>query len=187
MSWINRRIEKSTFRSFLIWFALLFGYSYWAFMTPGPWRRALDAAGGKLPETQPGVPAIEPIRSLEALGPNNADYLLWQLLDIPYIAFTFLATVAALSIGLKAIGKEHSPLRFLLVLPAIYVIAEIVENSLLVLFATGIVGTSEPLVLLQQFATTMKFTSVMPAMILVPISVVIALVALIIRMTRKKS
>ena len=156
-------------------------------MTPGPWSRALVAAGGKLPETQPGVPAIEPVRSLEALGPNNADYLLWQLLDVPYIALTFLATVAALSIGLKAIRKEHSPFRFILVLPAIYVIAEIIENILLTLFAANLVSTSEPLVLLQQFATTMKFASIMPAMILVPVSIVIALVALIIRTTRKKS
>ncbi|WP_411819621.1 hypothetical protein ABFZ85_12640 [Hyphococcus formosus] len=165
----------------------MFVYSFWVFTIPGPWSRAITAAGGKLPETQPGLPAIEPVRSLEALSQNMNDYLLWQVLDIPYFVLTFLASTAAIALGLKMAGKWGRIFKIVLFLPAIYVVAELIENSLLALFAAGIVAPVEPLVLVQQIATTLKFSSAMPAMLFSLIGIVFATIVLVIGAVRKNS
>lgn len=185
MGWIATRIEKASWVSFLIWFVILMAFSTWAFTMDSPWTRALEAAGGVLPETKPGIPAIEPVRSLEAMGENRGDYLLWQLLDIPYAIMNFMVVSIALGLGLKALRLDASPLRFLLLLPAVYVACELVENALVASFAAEILPTAEPLVLLQQFATTLKFGTGMPGMALGLLALVIAAIASGIRLVRK--
>jgi len=179
--WASRRIDAVTWRGFAIICVLWLAYNWWAFATSSPWTRALDAAGGVLPETKPGIPAIEPVRSLEALAGNMNDYLLWQALDIPYALLNFLFASGAMALALKAIRLDGSPLRFLLYLPAIYVACELLENALLTGFAAGVVPVSETIVLVQQFATTVKFATGMPALALGAVSLVIALLALIFR------
>lgn len=185
MGWIGTRIEKANWVSFVVWLAILMAFSMWAFLTDSPWTRVLEAAGGFLPETIPGIPAIEPVRSLEAIGENRGDYLLWQLLDIPYAIMNFMVVSIALGLGLKALRLDASLLRFLLLLPAIYVACELVENALVASFAAEILPTAEPLVLLQQFATSLKFASLPPAVFLGAIGVALALGLPAIRLVRK--
>ncbi|MHA7871827.1 MAG: hypothetical protein ACX939_05705, partial [Hyphococcus sp.] len=92
MAWTAQQIDRASWLRLAVWFALLFAFSMWAFTTDSPWTRALEAAGGMLPETQPGLPAIEPQRSLGLLEGNAFDYLLWQALDIPYAIMNLMVS-----------------------------------------------------------------------------------------------
>ena len=187
--WINARLEKASWRAFFLWFVLLMGYSFWAFTTATPWTRALKAAGGKLPETQPGMPALEPARSLTALRENDAvsDYLLWQILDAPYIAFTVFVASTALAIGVRALKAGAAPMRFLIALPLFYLLFEFIENSLLAGFASNTLPLAEPVVFIQQTATTLKFVSGQAALLLGLIGLLIAVVLGAVRKFKKAS
>jgi hypothetical protein len=185
--WIEKQIQSASWLRFTLWFAVLFIFSAWAFNMDSPWTRALVEAGGLLPESQPGFPAIEPERSLSMLDGAKSDYILWQALDIPYAIMNLMVASIGMGLGLKALRLGASPLRFLLLFPMVYVICEIVENSFVALFASGALATSEPAVLLQQLATTVKFASGMSAMALGMLSVVIALIAGLVRLVRKNA
>ena len=187
MSWVNPTIEKASWKRFLVWFAMLFVFSLWAFNLDSPWTRALDLACGVLPETKPGIPAIEPIRSLDALGGNTGDYLLWQLLDIPYAVMNLMVTTTGIALGLKAMRLGSGFWRGLIILPMLYLICELVENSFLAAFASKLLTPCEPIVLLQQLATTLKFASGFPAMAFGALGVVIALLASLIKSFRKNT
>lgn len=187
MRWTSFIFDRASWISAASAFILLYVYSLWAFAPGGAWMTALDAAGGKLPETQPGIPAIEPVRSLDALGEATNDYIFWQLLDLPY-AFLNLAMMSlTMALGLKALRLVSSPLRFLLFLPLIYFFCELVENALVASFASGLLSPSEPVVLAQQFATTMKFASGMSSFALGLLGVFVALIAALIRVFRKST
>jgi len=185
--WAARRIEKTQWPGFLVTLAIWFAYNWWAFETDSPWTRALNAAGGVLPETKPGIPAIEPQRSIEALGSHVGDYLLWQVFDIPYAILNLLVTAGAMALALRATKLGGSPLRFLLYLPVIYVACEIVENAFVAGFAAGVIPIQETFVLIQQLATTVKFSTGMPALALGALSLVIAIIALVLRAIGKRS
>ncbi len=180
----SKRIEAASPAGFIFWFAVLIVYSYWAFSMDSPWTRAMEAAGGILPETKPGIPAIEPVRTLQALGEATGDYILWQLLDFPYVAMNYFVAVFGMGLGLKAMRLAQSPLRYLLVLPMIYAVCEVVENAFLASFAAGILQPVESLVLIQQFATTLKFASGLPAPLLGVLGAVLALVFHLVRKRR---
>ena len=171
MNWISRRIERASWTGFLVWFAVLLSFSIWAFNMDSPWTRALEAAGGILPETKPGIPAIEPVRSLNAMGADKSDYILWQALDIPYAVMNFFFASLGMALGLKALRLEKSLLRFFLLLPAVYVGCEVIENTLVASFASGLLAPGESIVLIQQLATTLKFASGIPALLLALIAV----------------
>ncbi len=187
MSLVDTRIESASWTRLVIWFGLLFVFSAWAFGMDSPWTRALEAAQGELPETQPGFPPIEPQRSLSLLGDDVYNYITWQALDIPYIVMNLMVMSIALGIGLKTLGLDASPLRFLLVLPGIYVFGELTENVLLALFAANFLPPSEPLVLVQQLATTVKLTSGIGAFGIGALSLVASLIVLGIRRVNKKT
>jgi hypothetical protein len=174
--WIRQRIEKASWLGFGLWVAALFAFSYWAFNTDSPWTRALARARGKLPETQPGIPAIEPQRSMELLSAAPGDYLFWQLLDIPYAVMNLMVFATAMALGLRALRLGNSILRWLIALPIIYLCCEVVENSFVSLFALGVLPPVEPWALFQQAATTLKFGSAFAAMPFVVIGLIAALV-----------
>ncbi|GJL92491.1 hypothetical protein [Hyphococcus sp.] len=186
MSWIGKRIDSASWRSFIIWFVALFAFSAWAFGMDSPWTRALELAGGKLPEMQPSIPATEPVRSLQAMGTNTGDYILWQALDIPYSVMNLMVARMGIGLGLKALRMENSFLRFAMALPPIYVVCELMENALVASFALGTLSPSENVVLLQQFATTLKFAAAAPAMGLAIAGVLVAALAGALKMVRKK-
>lgn len=66
-------------------------------------------------------------------------------------------TVSAISLGLKRFRLGGSPIRFVLTAPLIYLLAELVENSLLALMALNIAPVNRAFVLAQQSATSVKF------------------------------
>jgi hypothetical protein len=187
--WIAKRIEKASWTGFLIWFVIWFAYNWWTSdRDDAIYYRLLEIAGGKLPESQPGLPAIEPQRSFDALAANNAtnDYLLWQLYDIPYVLLFLVLMTGAMALCLKTLRLVESPLRRLMWLPVVFIGAEFVENPLLAGFALGVLPLSEPLVLFQQTVTTVKFAAGVPAMLLALVSLAVALVAQAIRLVRRR-
>ena len=187
--WIPSRLEKATWRAFAIWFAALFAFNWLAFYTSSPWTRALDAAGGKLPESQTGFPPIEPHRSLDALAAANAtdDYLLWRAFDIPYAIGNLMVTSIAIALALKATRLDRSFLRYLLILPPLYVFGEIVENSLVAAFAAKFLAPGEGVVIAQQAATTVKMLSGYGSMFLGLASLAIAAIAALIGFFRTRA
>lgn len=160
-NWISARLQKSNWRGLAVWFAPWFAYNWWAFNLASPWTRALSGGGGKLPETQTGFPPIEPQRSLDALSAASAtgDYILWQALDFPYAIGNLFVTSIAIALALKALRLDKSVLRYLLLLPPLYVLCEIIENALVAAFAAKLLSPTEPFALVQQAATTVKMFS----------------------------
>ena len=120
--------------------------------------RAVEAGGGTVPEMQPGFPPIEPQRSIAAFGENVGDYLLWQLYDIPYASLNLLAQAIAIGLGLRALGGG-GPLRWILLAPGVYFVMEMIENALVAGFVSGAISPTEPFVLVQQLATTLKLAA----------------------------
>ena len=161
---IAKLVDRATFTRLGIFLAALLAYSFWAFSGDTAWSRALVAAGGALPEMQPGFPPIEPLRTLSALGESTSDYLIWQALDVPYIILNVLVTITAIGITLKKFDLAKTPYRLLVGLPIMYAATEAIENTLLFLFAAGYLAPTEPPVLLQQTATTLKLASFMAAL-----------------------
>lgn len=164
-SWIAARIEKASWLRFVVWTVLYIGYSTWAFATPGPWMRTLSALGASnetlreagLPELTFGFPVDLPGEALSRMGPAVTDYAVFQGVDIPFALLGAAFTIAAISLGLKRFRLGASPIRFVLMTPLIYLLAEFVENSLLAFMALNIVPVNGALVLVQQSATSVKF------------------------------
>jgi hypothetical protein len=186
-AWIAARLEQARWLSFAAWFAALVGYSAWAFGAGGPWKRALDSAGGRLPEMQPGFPGVEPERTIEALGARAGDYLLFQAVDIPYALLTFMASTVAIAVALRTLRLQSSPLRLLLIPPLVYFACEIVENALLAAFAAKLIPPIEAIVLVQQAATAAKLAAGVSSMLIGAAGLVVALIALAVRRAKSRT
>ena len=179
------RLDRASWRAFGAWFAVAFLYDLWAINMPSPFTRALSAAGGRLPESQPGFPAGEPLRSLEALGPATGDYLLWQWLDIPYAFLAVMMTSTAMALGLKSLRPHGAMLKPLLWVPLVYFGCEIVENTLVELFAARVLAPAPPAALLQQLATSVKFAAGYASLALAALGAVIAATAALVGLARR--
>lgn len=171
------RPQNASWRGLLFWFVIAFAYNYWAINMPSPFTRALAAAGGRLPESQPGFPAGEPSRSLAALGDSTGDYLLWQWLDIPYAFLAVMMTSTAVALGLKSLRPRGAALKPLLWTPLVYFGCEIVENTMVELFAARILSPAPPAALLQQIATSVKFAAGYASLALAALGVIAAATA----------
>lgn len=183
-AWINNRLNAATWRGFAFWLVSLFAFSAWAFTGDGAWTNALKTAGQTLPEMQPGFPPTEPLRTLSVLGDATPSYLTWQLLDLPYIFLNMMVTGTGLSLALRTLNWQTTPATLLLALPLIYGLCEFIENALLASFASGLLAPSEPPVLFQQLATTLKLTAGTLGIFLSIIGVVVALIILAARKLR---
>lgn len=171
------RLDRASWRAFAAWFAAAFAYDVWAMNMPSPYTRALVQAGGRLPESQPGFVAGEPLRSLEALGASTGDYLLWQWLDIPYAFLLVMTTSTAIALGLKALPNHGGKRAAALALPLVYFGCEIVENTLVELFAAKLLAPNALAVTAQQSATTLKFIAGYGALLCAAAGLLIALAA----------
>lgn len=163
-TWIARRIETASWRKWLAWLAAMIGYSIWAFVRPGPWTRLTEATGEgtgvpKIPELMFGFPEGQPAATFELLGPLARDYAVFQVIDILYVALALAMTISGIAIGLKRFRLSASLLRYILLVPLVYLVAEIVENGLLFAMATGSLTASGWAATLQQSATSVKFVA----------------------------
>ncbi len=187
--WISARLRKASWRAFAIWFFAWSAYNWWAINMDSPWTRALAAAGGRVPESQAGFPPIEPQRSLDALAAANAtgDYIFWQALDIPYALLNVMVTSVAMALALRATRLAASPLQYLLLLPALYLLCEMIEDSLVAAFAAKLAAPVEGIVLVQQAATTLKLASGYGSMALALFSLLIASVAAVVGAFKRRA
>ncbi len=179
-------IATVSWRRLAIWFAAWWGVSWFFFYRESAWTRALAAGGGRLPESQPGFPPVEPQRSLDALAAANGtqDYILWQALDFPFAFVTVMLTMTAIALGLRATGLRA--LGFVLALPPLYFAMEVVENALVAAFASGALAPSEAFVLIQQVATTIKMGAGWGSMILAILALAAAALAAVFRLFKKR-
>ena len=159
--WIKNTIEKTSWLRFLFWITLYIGASIWTFALPGPWQTLLERTGTvdgtpQLPSTLIGFRPEQPMLAFSNIGDAMDQYLLFQLIDIPLSIIATFLTITVIAAGLKRFRLGATAFRFLLLLPLIYLLAEIVENALLVSMATSILPTTGFIVMAQQSVTTTK-------------------------------
>ncbi len=184
MTFISRRIEEASWIRFLVSFVFLFAYSYWAFIRPGFWTRANEAAA-PLPETLQGFHEGEPTRAFAMLGEATSDYLIFQAVDIPFAFLNALMITAAVALGLKTLKLAATPLRFLLLLPLILFATEIIEDALLFLMAADYIPDTGAPAKAQQVMTNIKGASGMLGSVCALAAIIGAAIASLIRLFRK--
>lgn len=184
MAFISRMIEKASWLRFIVSFVLLFAYSYWAFIRPGFWTRAQEAAA-PLPETLQGFHDEQPALAFSKLGEATSDYLIFQAVDIPFAFLNAAMITAAIALGLKILKLAATPLRFLLLLPLILFAAEIAENALLFLMAGDYISDQGAPATAQQIMTNIKGAAAMLGMVCALAAIVSAAIASLIHLFRK--
>ncbi|MEL7491729.1 MAG: hypothetical protein AAGJ73_13510 [Pseudomonadota bacterium] len=161
-SWFDFWLNRSNWIFFVAAFAGQFFFSL-IFLNGenSAWEKAVRGAGGEAPEEQIGFPPLEPERALSSLKANDAvdDYVLWQVIDIPFALLNVVVLSAAFGLFLLEAGLQHSVLRYLLWIPLIYLLMELIENSLVTAFALGAWAPTGLAALAQQSATTLKLVS----------------------------
>lgn len=182
--WINKRIETASWVRFFMPFAALIAYSLWAFRPSGQFLQAKKTAG-TLPEEMFGFPEGEPERAFSQLFGLTGDYMLFQAIDIPYAILNFFAYSAIIALALKHFRFGATPLRFALLLPVIYLIAEFIENTMLVVLARG-GGAAANLIPFQQAATSLKWAAGFPATMLAVLSLFAMIILFAIKLFRGK-
>ena len=97
------------------------------------WQQLHAAAGGRLPEEAFGM-RYDLAGFLDRLSNDQrADYIVLQLLDIPFFVVQALIVSWAMALGIKAMKWEEIGATWLLALPVIGLEADLVENLGLVL------------------------------------------------------
>ena len=182
--WINKRIESSSWTRFLISFAALVVYSLWAFRPSGRFLQAKSSAG-TLPEEMFGFPAGEPERAFSQLFGLQGDYMLFQAIDIPYAILNYFAFSAIIALALKRFRLDATPFRFVLILPVIYLAAEFIENTMLIILVRG--GAPGNLAFVQQAMTSLKWAAGFPATILAVVSLLALGIMFLTKLIRRKS
>lgn len=157
---LQRQIDQASWKKFILGCAGLIGYSYWAFVAPGPWRRIV-AVTDALPEIAQGFPADMPRAAFESLQSVLPDYLLFQLIDAPFAFLNAFVIAAGIALALNKLKLSATPLRFLLLLPIMLFAAELVENTLLAMMVSNLLPVVSLTALTQQAATNLKFTAFM--------------------------
>lgn len=154
-NWISNQIDKASWLRFAIRFVLLFAYSWWAFVAPGFWTRASEAAG-PLPETLQGFPEGQPALAFSKLGEATSDYLIFQAIDVPFAFLNAMMISSAIALGVKQLVLSATPLRFLLILPLMALAADLTEDAFLVLMVSDILPDQGVVATLQQSVTNLK-------------------------------
>ena len=111
---------------------------------------------GRLPELTPGFHSGEPAATLADLGAARGDYLWLQAFDLLFVALAAMTALFAIALAERKIAAPLGTVRPFLIIPCAFTGAELAENSLLALFASGALSPSAPLAFVQQAATTVK-------------------------------
>lgn len=152
---IFRLIRRTGRGRFLGAAALSTFYAVWLAAGDSPLTRARNAVG-PLPELTPGFHAGEPAATLARLGAARGDYLWGQAFDAVFAALIAMTALFALALAAKKPGSAFAALSFLMLVPISYAGAELIENVLLTLFASGAMAPAPAPVFVQQAATTLK-------------------------------
>jgi len=163
--WFEKRIANASWLRFIVPLAALLAYAAWMSRDGGELMTALEAAGGNLPEMTPGFPSGLAAQAYSSLGDKVTQYSFFQVIDIPYAILNMVVLTAIIALALKRFQLGASPLRFALVLPPLYLLAEFLENPLLIILANGEPGAPAGLVIFQQLATNFKWITLTPALI----------------------
>jgi len=126
----------------------------------------VQGALGQLPELTPGFHPGEPASALTALGEARHDYLWMQAFDLLFAALVAMTALFSLARFSRKPAAPVIATRYLTLAPCIFVAAELIENSMLSLFAAGAVGASPAAAFIQQAATTLKLLFLAPVLIL---------------------
>lgn len=185
-------IERAGWRRFFMLLGVYIAYSVWAFVLAGPWRRVTEATSDgpapEIPELMFGFPDGQPAAALNALAGVMNDYMLVQLIDVPNFLIAAAFTATGIAIGLRRFGLTHSPASLALLAPLTLVIAEAVENILLLGVAAGLLPASSALIAtLQQSATSVKFVADGVGTLALVIALVWSLGAALFGLFRKKN
>jgi len=183
--WFEKRIANASWLRFLVTLAALLAYAAWMSRDGGELMTALDAAGGNLPEMTPGFPEGLAVQAYTNLGDKVVQYSLFQAIDIPYAILNMMVLTAIIALALKRFRLGVSPLRFALVLPPLYLLAEFLENPLLIALANGEPGAPAGLVIFQQLATNLKWAALTPALIFGLASLAALIIAAIFRLAKR--
>ncbi len=134
----------------VIFSALLFG-------PLSPWAAVSAAAGGMLPEGRPGVDAVRVLDAVDRMAPDGRlGYLAVQALDVPFFIAQSAVLALLLALALLATGRERTALRWLLVLPVVLVVVEVLEDLALVVITLAHPARPEALATVAGVLTTTK-------------------------------
>ncbi len=183
--WIEKKIETASWARSLISIATLLAYSFWIFRPSGRYQQAKQSVG-TLPEEMFGFPDGEPAQAFSQLFGLQSDYILFQAIDIPYAILSFFAYTSIIALALKRFGFGATPMRFALLLPGISLVAEFIENTLLVILVRG-GGETGSVVSLQQAMTSLKWASGFPSQILALMSLLALGILFLIKFIRGKT
>ena len=164
MNWLNNRIEQASWRAYLVWMLLFIGYEFIVFSLPGPWINLIEATanGGNrpiLPDLLFGIHQDQPARAFAMLGSSMNDYLIFNALDLPYAFFSTMAATTILALTLKHFAWRSNWLHGILMIPALYFVAELFENTLIVSMALEWLPREGITATVQQVITTLKIST----------------------------
>ena len=134
---------------------MIAAYGGWLIFGDSPFSRARSAIGA-LPELSFGFPGGAMAASLAGLGARRGDYLWLQAFDLPFAALLAMTAMLAVAIAARRRRGAFASVRRRLIVPFLFVGAELIENMLLALFAAGAMAPKPAFVLIQQAATTAK-------------------------------
>ncbi len=123
----------------------------------GPFQAVTNTLGTTVPELQIGLLPGEPFNSLHAMGEMRERYRNLQFWDLPNFSLAVLTYVMIFAYTGKCFPRLRSGSKAMIVLAFVLLVAEIVENSLLLAMIAAYPET-EPATLatIQQIASTTK-------------------------------
>ncbi len=191
-NWINTRIEKASWRRFLLWLLFYAVFFIGAFILPGPWTHIVEKTQGALgvpqiPETVFGFVEGQPAQAFALLGDAINDYVLFQFIDIPYALVSTMMVSSGIALGLKRFNLGPSVFRFILLSPLLYLASEIIEDGLLASMASGILPVGSGTAMIQQTVTTVKLIADGIDSLALVIAIIASLIAAATKGLRRKN
>lgn len=164
MNWLNNRIERASWRAYLVWMFLFICYEFIVFSLPGPWINLIEATanGGNsplLPDLLFGIHQDQPAKAFTTLENSINDYLIFNALDVPYAFLSMMAAITILALTFKHFAWKNKLLRGILIIPALYFVAELAENALLVSMVLEWLPRDGITATIQQISTTLKIST----------------------------
>jgi len=139
-------------------------YEFVVFSLPGPWANLIEATadGGNrpiIPDLLFGIHQDQPARAFAMLASSMNDYLIYNALDLPYAFFSAMSAMTILALTLKHFAWRSKWVQGILMIPALYFVAELFENALIVSMVLGWLPKQGITATVQQITTTLKIST----------------------------